>query len=77
LRVKKYQAVDMPEALRMIKKELGPDAVILSTRQVKRSKGAFGLLSRPILEVTAAAEIAAGRQDRSAGGARGFPGAPG
>ncbi|MBI5017355.1 MAG: flagellar biosynthesis protein FlhF [Deltaproteobacteria bacterium] len=56
MRVKKYQAVDMPEALRKIKAELGPDAVILSTRQVK-PRGGFGLLSRPILEVTAAAEV--------------------
>jgi flagellar biosynthesis protein FlhF len=46
----------MPEALRKIKEELGPDAVILSTRQIK-PKGGFGLLARPILEVTAAADV--------------------
>lgn len=49
--------MDMPEALRQIKDELGPDAVILSTRQVKPGKGVFGMLGRPLLEVTAAAEI--------------------
>jgi flagellar biosynthesis protein FlhF len=48
----------MPEALRRIKEELGADAVILSTRHVKRGKGAFGMLGRPILEVTAAADVA-------------------
>ncbi len=57
MRVKKFQAVDMPDALRMIKEELGPDAVILSTRQIKPGKGVFGMLGRPILEVTAAADL--------------------
>ncbi len=57
MRVKKYQAVDMPEALRQIKEELGPDAVILSTRQIKPGKGVFGMLGRPILEVTAASDM--------------------
>jgi len=47
----------MPEALQKIKAELGPDAVILSTRQVPRGKGVFGMLGRPILEVTAAADV--------------------
>ncbi len=47
----------MAEALRKIKEDLGPDAVILSTRKVKRSSGVFGMLSRPILEVTAAADL--------------------
>ncbi|RMG97117.1 MAG: hypothetical protein D6708_01755, partial [Candidatus Dadabacteria bacterium] len=49
--------MDMAEALRKIKEELGPDAVILSTRQVKPGKGVFGMLGRPILEVTAAADL--------------------
>lgn len=47
----------MPEALRLIREEMGPDAVILSTRQVKPGKGVFGLLGRPLLEVTAAADV--------------------
>ena len=47
MRIKKYHAVDMAEALRKIKEDLGPDAVILSTRKVKRSSGVFGMLSRP------------------------------
>ncbi|MBI5444838.1 MAG: flagellar biosynthesis protein FlhF [Deltaproteobacteria bacterium] len=57
MRLKKYQAVDMSEALRMIREELGPDAVILSTRQIKPGKGVFGLLGRPLLEVTAATDL--------------------
>ena len=45
----------MKEALRMIKEDLGPDAVILSTRKVMKSNN-FGLFARPVLEVTAAVE---------------------
>lgn len=47
----------MPDALRRIKEELGPEAVILSTRQIKPGKGVFGMLGRPLLEVTAAADL--------------------
>ncbi len=57
----------MPEALRMIKEELGPDAVILSSRQIKRGKGVFGMLGRPILEVTAAADLSGDVAARAAG----------
>lgn len=42
----------MKEALRLIKEELGPEAVILSTRKVVKNNS-FGLFSRPIIEVTA------------------------
>ncbi len=56
MKVKKYEAIDMPQALEMIRKELGPDAVILSTRKVRKAGGVFGLLGRPIIEVTAASD---------------------
>lgn len=52
--VKTYKAIDMQEALRMIKRDLGPQAVILSTRKVVEGRRAFGLLGRPMVEVTAA-----------------------
>lgn len=54
MKVKTYKAIDMQEALRLIKRELGPQAVILSTRKVVDGKKAFGLLGRPMVEVTAA-----------------------
>ena len=41
----------MQEALQIIKQELGPDAIILSTRNNKKG---FGLLSKASVEVTAA-----------------------
>lgn len=55
MKIKKYEVSDMKEALRMIKEDLGPDAVILSTRKVMKSNN-FGLFARPVLEVTAAVE---------------------
>jgi len=42
----------MASGLRMIKQELGPDALILSTKTVRNGK--LGLLSKPMLEITAA-----------------------
>jgi flagellar biosynthesis protein FlhF len=56
MKVKKYEAIDMPQALEMIKKELGHDAVILSTRKIRKAGSIFGLLGRPVIEVTAASD---------------------
>jgi flagellar biosynthesis protein FlhF len=55
MKVKKYLVEDMQEALRVIKKDLGPDALILSTRKVRKG-GSFGLFSKIVLEVTAAVD---------------------
>jgi len=44
----------MASGLKQIKKELGPDALILSTRTVRG--GALGLLGKPMLEITAAVD---------------------
>lgn len=51
--VKTFQAADMPEALRMVKAEFGPDAMILSSRKDRR-RGFLGFYSKPFYEVTAA-----------------------
>lgn len=42
----------MAEALQMVKTELGPDAMIISSRREKR-KGILGLFSKPVFRVTA------------------------
>lgn len=55
MRIKKYEVFDMKEAMKLIKEELGPDAMILSSRKVVKNNN-FGLFSRPIIEVTAAVE---------------------
>ncbi len=51
--VKRYYARDMAEAMVSIRKELGPDAVILSSKKV-RSKGLAGLLKKKLVEVVVA-----------------------
>lgn len=49
----KYYAKDMQEALEKIKKELGPDAIIVSSKRVSSKKGLFGLFSPKVIEVIA------------------------
>ena len=53
MNLKRYRVNNIQEALQQIKRDLGPDAVIVSTRQVKEGKGTFGLFGKTILEVTA------------------------
>lgn len=48
----------MSEALKMIKREFGPQAVILSARDIHRRKGLLGLLKFSGVEVTAATDPA-------------------
>jgi len=55
MKIKKYIVKSVDEALSLIKKDLGSDAYILSTRQVKR-QGALGLGSSKAVEVTAAVD---------------------
>jgi len=52
--VKVFESEDMASALKKVKETLGPDALILSTRTVR--KGPLGMLGKPMLEVTAAIE---------------------
>src|SRR5919109_1513105 len=56
MQIKTFRALDMREALRAIKAELGPEAVILSSKEVKKGSSVFGLFSRPMVEVTAAVD---------------------
>ena len=51
MQVKKFEAPTIKEALDTIKKELGPEAIILQTKKNKRG---FGLMSKASVEVTAA-----------------------
>ena len=50
--MKKYTASTMPEAMKLIRKELGDDAVILSSKVVF-SKGFLGLFKKKTIEVLA------------------------
>jgi flagellar biosynthesis protein FlhF len=51
--VKTFQAPTMAEALRLVKAELGPDAMILSTKKEKQG-GILGFFSKQVVKVTAA-----------------------
>jgi flagellar biosynthesis protein FlhF len=53
--VKTFQAGEMSEALRMVKAEMGLDAMILSSKKERR-KGLLGYFTKPYFEVTAALE---------------------
>src|SRR3982751_511542 len=51
MQVKKFEAPTLQEALDNIKRDLGPEAIILQTKQNRRG---FGLMSKGSVEVTAA-----------------------
>ena len=53
--VKTFQAASMAEALRMVKAELGPDAMIISSKKEKTG-GFLGFFCKQVYRVTAAAE---------------------
>ena len=54
MQIKRFEARNMTTALRMIKMELGPEAVILSARSLRKGKGFFGSMKYAGVEVTAA-----------------------
>src|SRR5690625_2729487 len=52
MRIKKFVANSMPEAMKQIKEQLGNDAIILNSKEIKPS-GILGLFKRKKIEVTA------------------------
>ncbi len=55
MKIKRYLVREMQEAIRLIKEDLGPDAVIVSSYRVP-AKGFWGLFAPRLLEVTAAVD---------------------
>ncbi|RHW33624.1 flagellar biosynthesis protein FlhF [Oceanobacillus profundus] len=53
MKVKKYIADTMPEAMNQVRKELGPDAVILNSKEIQQ-RGMFGFFKKKQIEVVAA-----------------------
>lgn len=53
--IKKYIAKDMNDAIGQIKLDLGPEAVIIAKRKIRKT-GVLGIFSSKVLEVTAAKE---------------------
>ena len=56
MQIKRFRAHDMAEALRMVKKEFGCQAVILSAKEMKNGAGILGFLKGPCVEVTVATD---------------------
>jgi len=56
MQIKRFEAPTMTDALRLIKKEFGPDAVILSARSLSQEKSLFGIKKPAGVEVTAATD---------------------
>lgn len=55
MHIKRYEAATMADALARVREELGPEALILQSRQI-RKEGLLGLLAKPVVEVTAAVD---------------------
>jgi flagellar biosynthesis GTPase FlhF len=55
MQIKRFEAEDMTEALRMVKREFGDDAVILSAKEA-RPGGIFGAFKKKCVEITAATD---------------------
>jgi len=66
MKLKRFEALTLQEALGMVKAELGPDAVIVSTRRINKGGGFLGLLSQPMIEVTAAVDRVGGAKESKA-----------
>lgn len=64
MKIKRYVVRDMREAVSLIKKDLGPDALIVSSKRV-REKGLKGLISPAMFEVTAAIEMERGTDSKA------------
>ncbi len=66
--IKRFEADTLSAALDDVRRELGPDALILSTRSRRKAGGRLGLLARTVVEVQAAQERASAREcDTQAG----------
>src|SRR5690606_12702838 len=53
MKIKKYVANTMPEAMKKIRHDLGPDAVILNSKEIRQG-GFLGLFKKKKIEVIAA-----------------------
>jgi len=56
MRIKRYEAATIQEALQKVKKDLGPEAVILYTKTFRKG-GVLGLFGKPVAEITAGVEL--------------------
>ncbi len=57
MQIKRFEAKTMTAALKLVKAEFGPDAVILSARSLRSTRGIFGAGRLSGVEVTAARDL--------------------
>ncbi len=67
MKVKTFHALTMQDAIRAIKEELGPDAIILSAKEVREGGRVVQAFNRPVLEVMAASDQDVQRPSQVAG----------
>ncbi|PSL51208.1 flagellar biosynthesis protein FlhF [Salsuginibacillus halophilus] len=63
MKVKKFTAKTMPEAMKKVREELGDDAVILNSKRVENG-GFLGMFKKKMIEVIAAVDPAANQAER-------------
>src|SRR5581483_10705931 len=56
MRIRRYEAPTIQEALMKVKKDLGPEAVILYTKTFRKG-GVLGMFGRPMAEITAGVDL--------------------
>ncbi|MRR05584.1 MAG: flagellar biosynthesis protein FlhF [Deltaproteobacteria bacterium] len=61
MQTRTFQAANMAEAMQLVKAELGPDAMIISSRKERR-KGILGFFTKPVFRITATVEAAPQRK---------------
>ncbi len=64
MHIRRFEAATIEAALARVKAELGPDALILSSRTLRPARGLWGLMSRSRVEVQAALERTSGGSGR-------------
>ena len=72
MQIKRFEGKDMQEALRRVREELGPDALVLSTKTLRKGRATFGRFARSTIEITAA--VARAVRQRHIGGIAGRAG---
>src|ERR1035441_5874535 len=56
MRIRRYETPTIQEALMKVKKDLGPEAVILYTKTFRKG-GVLGMFGRPMAEITAGVDL--------------------
>ena len=56
MHIRRFEGSSMREVLREVRETLGPDALVVSTKHLRRDRGLFGQFGKPTIEVTAAVD---------------------